>query len=104
MWIRLGLCAAAALMLSASAAAGQASPAPPGNDDCLTCHADGDAKRSDGRSIAVDAARFGASIHGPLGCVDCHADAAKELPHADTLAKVACGRCHEEIAGKYHDS
>jgi len=104
MWIRFGVCVAAVCLWSTAAAAGQVAGATPTNDDCLTCHGDTDAKRSDGRSIAVDAKRFEASIHGPLGCVDCHADSGKELPHPDKLAKAACGSCHEDIAGKYHDS
>jgi cytochrome c3-like protein len=104
MWTRIGVCLAAACLWSTAAAAQTAAAASPANDDCLTCHGDADAKRADGRSVAVDAKRFEGSIHGPLDCVNCHADAAKELPHADTLAKVACGSCHEDIAGKYRDS
>jgi hypothetical protein len=104
MWTRLGLCAMVACLMSGTAAASQSAPAAPTNEDCLTCHGDADSKRPDGRSIAVDAKRFDTSIHGPLGCVDCHADAGKELPHPDKLAKAACGSCHEDVAGKYHDS
>jgi hypothetical protein len=104
MWTRSVLCVAAACLLSTAAAAGQEPPKPPANEDCLVCHGEADAKRADGRAIAVDAKHFEASIHGPLGCVDCHADAAKELPHPDKLAKVGCGSCHDDVAGKYHDS
>jgi hypothetical protein len=104
MWMRLGICVAAALVVSTAAAADQASAKPPDNSDCLACHGDADAKRPDGRAIAVDASRFERSIHGPLACVDCHADAGKELPHPDRLAKAACGSCHDDVAGKYHDS
>ena len=104
MWNRFVLCVAAAFMMSTSAAAGQAPPTPPANEDCLACHGDADSKRPDGRTIAVDAKRFDVSTHGPLACVDCHAEAGKELPHPDKLPKVACGSCHEDVAGKYHDS
>jgi nitrate/TMAO reductase-like tetraheme cytochrome c subunit len=104
MWTRSVLCVAAACLFSTAAAAGQTAPTPPANDDCLVCHGDADAKRADGRSIAVDAKHLEASIHGPLGCVDCHAEAGKELPHPDKLAKVSCGSCHDDVAGKYHDS
>ncbi len=104
MWTRSVLCVAAACLFSTAAAAGQTAPKPPANEDCLVCHGEADAKRADGRTIAVDAKHFEASIHGPLGCVDCHAEAAKELPHPDKLAKVACGSCHDDVAGKYHDS
>ena len=97
MWIRFGV-VWAAVCLGSAAAAGQ-SLTPPANDDCLACHGDASAKRDDGRSIAVDAKAFDLSIHGPVACVDCHADV-KEVPHADRLAKVTCGSCHEEIASK----
>jgi hypothetical protein len=103
MWVRFVLCLAAACVLTAPAAAAQAAP-PVTTEDCLACHGDADSKRPDGCSIAVDAKRFEGSVHGPLGCVDCHADAGKELPHPDRLAKAACGSCHDDVAGKYHDS
>jgi hypothetical protein len=98
------MCIAAVLVGATAAAAGQSTPKPPDNSDCLACHGDADSKRPDGRSISVDAKIFDGSIHGPLACVDCHADAAKELPHPDTLAKASCATCHDDIAGKYHDS
>jgi hypothetical protein len=106
MWIRIGSVVAAACLVAGPAAAGQAAPKPPANEDCLACHGDAGAKRDDGRSIALDARLFESSTHGPLACVDCHADLAKnpELPHASTLEKVQCGSCHDEIASKYHDS
>jgi len=104
MWIRFGAFIAAACLWSTAAAAAQAPATSATNEDCLTCHGDADAKRPDGRTIAVDAKRFDASIHEPLACVDCHADAGKELPHGERLARVACGSCHEDVAGKYHDS
>jgi 5-methylcytosine-specific restriction endonuclease McrA len=109
MLFRLGVFILASGLIS-SAAAGQspqaAAPKPPANEDCLACHSDPDAKRADGRTIALDAKRFEASTHGPMACVDCHADLAKlaEFPHADTLAKVACASCHDDIGSKYHDS
>src|SRR4029453_10150534 len=84
---------------------GQAPLKPPGNADCLACH-DATATRPNGQSMALDAKRFEASTHGPLACVDCHADLAKltEFPHADKLAKVECGSCHDDIRSKYRDS
>ena len=72
---------------------------PPGNDDCLTCHADKDANRSDGRSVFVPKPKFDASVHGQAGvaCVDCHTDlaAAKDFPHPARLKKVECAACHD---------
>src|ERR1700693_6637593 len=72
---------------------------PPGNDDCLTCHADKDAKRSDGRSALVVKQKFDSSVRGKAGvaCVDCHTDlaAAKDFPHAARVRKVDCAACHD---------
>ena len=68
-------------------------PAPSVNDTCLMCHADKDAKGAAGKSIAVDGAKFAASVHGEikLKCTDCHADvSADKLPHADKLKPVNC--------------
>ena len=104
MWTRLVLSVAVVCMFSASAASGQPAPAPASTEDCLACHGDADLKRPDGRSITFDSKAFETSVHGPLGCVDCHADAGKELPHPEKLAKAACGSCHEDVAGKYGDS
>jgi hypothetical protein len=92
-----GFCTAAMALPARSAKA-------PANEDCLSCHGDKDAKASDGRSIYVDAAQFGASIHGQAGasCVDCHADlATAELPHGEKLAGVRCASCHEAVAKEY---
>ena len=84
MWTGVACLIAAAWLLPGPAAAGQASSKPPANEDCLACHGDAGTKRDDGCSIAVEAGIFEASIHGPLACVDCHGDPARnpELPHA----------------------
>ena len=57
-----------------SAEAGQSSQKPPANDDCLACHGNADAKRANGTLVAVDAPAFASSKHGPMACVDRHAD------------------------------
>ena len=105
MWIRIG-CVIAAVWLAARPAAGQPATTAPANDDCLACHGDSAATRDDGRSIAVDAGVFDASTHGPMACVDCHADLAtlRDFPHGGKLAKVECGSCHDDIRSKYRDS
>ena len=105
MWIRT-IVALTAAWLVAGPAAAQSAPKPPANDDCLACHGDRDARRDDGRSMAVDPKAFDSSTHGPLACVDCHADLAKteEFPHNAKLARVGCASCHDDIASKYHDS
>ncbi len=84
-----------------------APPPTPANDDCLTCHNDPEAKRADGRSIAVDPAPFAKSVHGQLelACVDCHADpAAAELPHPEKLAPVDCATCHDAAVAAFKKS
>lgn len=78
-------------------------PAPPANTDCFACHEDDSAARADGRPVVVKQAVFEKSVHGPLGCVDCHQDLAKmtELPHPEKLAKVDCATCHTDSVEKY---
>jgi hypothetical protein len=105
---RLGLPLVIAMLLSAGLAAG-AEPAvvkPPGNDDCMACHADADARRANGTSVAFNQTAFDHSKHAPLACVDCHQALARvqEFPHPDKLAPVSCATCHDDQAAKYHDS
>jgi len=53
------LCAAVCVGLLAVGLASAAAPAAPGvNDTCLACHGDKEAKRADGRPIAVDGPAF----------------------------------------------
>ena len=88
----------------------RAAPAatPPDNELCLACHGDATAVSSTGRSIAVDAAKFGGSVHGTLGltCVTCHTDLAKttEFPHADRVARVNCATCHDAASAAFEKS
>ncbi len=53
-------------------------------------------------SLYVDQKKFAASVHGPLQCINCHADL-KELPHS-TPAKVNCGSCHSDEFQQYAKS
>src|SRR5512144_2491914 len=97
---------AAAATLSAQ---GMAPPKPPGNDDCLACHAeDAGTVRANGTPVAVNTKAFSASIHGAAGlaCVDCHADLATltELPHPERLKPAQCASCHAEAAAAYGTS
>ena len=86
--------------------AAPAAPAPPANADCLACHGDDSAVRADGRPVVVKPDKFEASIHGSLGCVDCHQDLAAlaEFPHPERLAKVDCATCHGDTVEKYKAS
>src|SRR5438270_1809132 len=81
---------AANLLLSPSAF-GQKKAAQEPKLDCLSCHNDATLTSETGgktHSVHVDGAKFSNSIHGSLGCNDCHADV-KEYPHSSP-AKVNC--------------
>jgi len=68
---------------------------------CSTCHGEKDFSRTTAagqeQSLFVSDSTFQASVHGALDCMSCHTDAAGE-PHAEKLAKVNCGACHEDVA------
>ncbi|HOX25488.1 MAG TPA: cytochrome c3 family protein [Candidatus Krumholzibacteria bacterium] len=66
------------------------------NETCLGCHEDAELTTSDGRSAGVSADGFAASVHGALGCVDCHAQTGdyETTPHYDRYEPVDCARCH----------
>ena len=88
----------------AAQAATTPAPAPSVTDTCLMCHADKDAKGAAGNSIAVDGAKFAASVHGEmkLKCTDCHADVAVDkLPHPEKLKPVNCATCHANQVKEY---
>ena len=105
-WIAAHGALLAALVLASTSALSATAPAPtPGvNETCLMCHADKDAKSAAGKSIAVDADKFKASVHGgmSLKCTDCHSDvSAQKLPHADKLKPVDCATCHDKAVAEY---
>ncbi len=92
----------AILALAAGAARAQ------DNATCLECHGDESLTKNRGGevvSLYVDAAKYGASVHGKeqTACVDCHQDlqGVDDFPHAETLAPVDCGMCHDDVAGTY---
>ena len=58
---------------------------------------------STGKSISIDPARHAASVHGTLGCNNCHATI-KDFPHPDKVAKVQCSTCHTEEASQVTSS
>ncbi len=74
------------------------------NETCLACHSDKTlTTKRGGRTVSVfvEAKRFKSSVHGSLGCTNCHADLeGKDLPH-EKPKKVDCGTCHAE-EGKQH--
>jgi len=58
-----------------------------------------------GKSISIDPAKHAASVHGTLGCNDCHTTI-KDFPHPDKVAKVQCSTCHSgeasHVTGSIH--
>ncbi|MGC1872524.1 MAG: cytochrome c3 family protein [Acidobacteriaceae bacterium] len=73
--------------------------------DCLSCHADKTMQDASGKNVSVDAPLFHSSIHGSLGCSDCHTDI-HAYPHPDHPAAVQCVACHADeakgLAGSVH--
>jgi nitrate/TMAO reductase-like tetraheme cytochrome c subunit len=78
----------------------------PENDTCLLCHGDPAAVTDKNRHIGLDAAKFGASIHGGFSCVQCHTDLATtaDFPHPEKLKPVDCGSCHADAVTAYNRS
>ena len=68
-----------------------------GDADCLSCHGEAGMQDASGRSIAVSADKFHASMHGSLKCNDCHT-AIHDYPHPDHPAPVKCETCHADEA------
>ena len=77
------------------------------NDDCLGCHGDPSATKDLGdgktKSVHVDPAAFGKSVHGVLGCTDCHADITA-YPHEPAPKQVDCSNCHTDAVAAYQNS
>jgi formate dehydrogenase gamma subunit len=67
------------------------------DENCLTCHGQAGMTSASGKSISIDPGKHAASVHGALGCNDCHATI-KDYPHPDRVAKVRCSSCHSEEA------
>ena len=72
------------------------------SEDCLACHSQpGMAMQKKGREIQLTVSKsvLQQSVHGSLGCVDCHQGFNPgDLPHAKTIAPVNCQTCHD-VAG-----
>jgi len=65
-------------------------------ETCLMCHED-----------VVSAEEFTASVHGPNGCVSCHADLIDEEAHMEgelMPEPVECVRCHKEVTAQHYVS
>ena len=91
------------LLLAATAWAAPKAGNKMSNEDCLACHNDSSlTTEKSGKQISlhVDEAGFKASIHGVLGCTDCHKDV-KAVPHDPAPATPACATCHAEQQTAY---
>jgi cytochrome b subunit of formate dehydrogenase/5-methylcytosine-specific restriction endonuclease McrA len=51
-------------------------------------------KSEGGKDISISPGQHAASVHGSLGCRDCHTGI-KEFPHPARARKVECAACHE---------
>ncbi len=75
------------------------------DESCLACHGQAGMTSAAGKSISIDPSKHAASVHGTLGCTDCHTTI-KDFPHPDKVAKVQCSTCHSEeashVAGSIH--
>jgi formate dehydrogenase gamma subunit len=75
------------------------------DESCLACHGQAGMTSASGKSISIDPAKHAASVHGTLGCNDCHTTI-KDFPHPDKVAEVRCSTCHSEeashVAGSIH--
>ncbi len=65
------------------------------DENCLACHGQAGMKSDAGKSISIDPGKHAASVHGILGCTDCHTTI-KDFPHPAKIAKVQCSTCHED--------
>lgn len=71
--------------------------------DCLACHADASlTKEVNGKQIRLDVnqEKFKASVHGVLGCIDCHTDVTA-FPHDPVPQKPSCATCHADEDAAY---
>lgn len=67
------------------------------DEGCLACHGEAGMKSESGKSISIDAAKHAASVHGMLGCTDCHTTIT-DFPHPAKRRKVQCATCHADEA------
>lgn len=72
------------------------------DENCLACHGQ-PGMTGNGKSISVDPGKHAASVHGTLGCKDCH-QTIKEYPHPAKVAKVLCASCHDDEASHVPNS
>jgi len=73
------------------------------DESCLACHGQAGMTSDKGKSISIDPTKHAASVHGILGCTDCHS-AIKDYPHPAKVSKVECTTCHAGEASHFSTS
>jgi formate dehydrogenase gamma subunit len=90
--------------MSARARAQAKLPQPLKQDEsCLACHGQPGMTSGSGKSISIDPGKHAASVHGVLGCTDCHSTI-KDYPHPAKVAQVKCATCHADEASHVPNS
>lgn len=96
--VLLSIARPASVQARARARAQASAPRPLKQDEsCLACHGQPGMTSDSGKSISIDSTKHAASVHGTLGCTDCHSKI-KEYPHPTKVAKVQCATCHDDEA------
>ena len=97
MTVFLRLLALLSLACIPALARNQEKPAQPLKQDetCLACHGQPGMKSEKGMDISIRPQKHAASVHGMLGCTDCHT-AIKDFPHPAKIPQVKCETCHAE--------
>ncbi len=67
------------------------------DESCLACHGQAGMTSGGGKSISIDPAKHAASVHGILGCTDCHTTL-RDYPHPAKVPQVKCATCHSDEA------
>jgi cytochrome b subunit of formate dehydrogenase len=74
--------------------------------ECESCHGvPGLQKEREGKTVSlhVDKEMFAGSVHGALGCANCHTDIA-QFPHPSKIKPVDCSACHAGQVQNHADS
>jgi formate dehydrogenase gamma subunit len=105
--VSVSLLSVCTLMTTRVGAQPKTSPPLKQDESCLACHGQAGMTSSTGKSISIDPAKHAASVHGTLGCNDCHTTI-KDFPHPDKVPKVQCSTCHTDeashVAGSIHSA
>jgi cytochrome b subunit of formate dehydrogenase len=105
LWGAFAMTVALALGTAAFAAAPAKAAA---KENCFDCHSDKDMSKDAGgvkKSLFVDEAKFGKSVHGSLSCKGCHTTlAANHYEGGAAYQRVDCAQCHTDEAKIYATS